>query len=83
MLSLVEDKDLYRLSNGTCVQMVKVATTLDVSIKLLWLKSMLLDSQRGYTMLGLGEIVIPGTGSAIRLLPMPGVKDRETSILLR
>ena len=48
--------------------MVKVATTLDVPIKLLWPKSMLFGSQRGYTMLGLGDIVIPGTfvGLALR-----------------
>ena len=48
--------------------MVKVATTLDVPIKLLWPKSMLFGNQRGYTMLGLGDIVIPGTfvGLALR-----------------
>ncbi|KAF9531605.1 signal peptide peptidase-domain-containing protein [Crepidotus variabilis] len=48
--------------------MVKVATTLDVPIKLLWPKSILLGSGRGYTMLGLGDVVIPGTfiGLALR-----------------
>ncbi|KAF4620546.1 hypothetical protein D9613_000662 [Agrocybe pediades] len=51
---------------GTDV-MVKVATTLDVPIKLLWPKSVLLDSARGYTMLGLGDVVIPGTFIALAL----------------
>jgi len=48
--------------------MVKVATTLDVPIKLLWPKSLLFGGQRGYTMLGLGDVVIPGTfiGLALR-----------------
>ncbi|KAL0956599.1 hypothetical protein HGRIS_002736 [Hohenbuehelia grisea] len=41
--------------------MVKVATTLDVPIKLLWPKSYLFSTARGFTMLGLGDIVIPGT----------------------
>ncbi|KIM40160.1 hypothetical protein M413DRAFT_73930, partial [Hebeloma cylindrosporum] len=52
---------------GTDV-MVKVATTLDVPIKLLWPKSLLFGGQRGYTMLGLGDVVIPGTfiGLALR-----------------
>ena len=40
--------------------MVKVATTLDVPIKLLWPKSVLFATERGFTMLGLGDIVIPG-----------------------
>ncbi|KAM5530983.1 hypothetical protein V8D89_015365 [Ganoderma adspersum] len=40
--------------------MVKVATTLDVPIKLLWPKSLLFSGERGFTMLGLGDIVIPG-----------------------
>ena len=40
--------------------MVKVATTLDVPIKLLWPKSMLFSTERGFTMLGLGDIVVPG-----------------------
>lgn len=41
--------------------MVKVATSLDVPIKLLWPKA------SGYTMLGLGDIVIPGTFVALSL----------------
>jgi len=41
--------------------MVKVATTLDVPIKLLWPKSVTFSGGRGYTMLGLGDVVIPGT----------------------
>ncbi len=40
--------------------MVKVATNLDVPIKLLWPKSLLFSGERGFTMLGLGDIVIPG-----------------------
>ncbi|KAI0694000.1 signal peptide peptidase-domain-containing protein [Cerioporus squamosus] len=40
--------------------MVKVATNLDVPIKLLWPKSMTFATERGFTMLGLGDIVIPG-----------------------
>lgn len=47
--------------------MVKVATSLDVPIKLLWPKSLSLASERGYTMLGLGDIVIPGTFIALAL----------------
>lgn len=40
--------------------MVKVATSLDIPIKLLWPKSMIFSDVRGYTMLGLGDVVIPG-----------------------
>ncbi|KAI0743595.1 signal peptide peptidase-domain-containing protein [Daedaleopsis nitida] len=40
--------------------MVKVATNLDVPIKLLWPKSLSFATDRGFTMLGLGDIVIPG-----------------------
>lgn len=47
--------------------MVKVATSLDVPIKLLWPKSLSLAGERGYTMLGLGDIVIPGTFIALAL----------------
>jgi len=48
--------------------MVKVATTLDVPIKLLWPKSVAFSGSRGYTMLGVGDIVIPGMfiGLALR-----------------
>ncbi|KZT29202.1 peptidase A22B, signal peptide peptidase [Neolentinus lepideus HHB14362 ss-1] len=42
--------------------MVKVATTLDVPIKLLWPKS-----ARGHTMLGLGDVVVPGVFVALAL----------------
>ncbi|KAG5645210.1 hypothetical protein DXG03_006728 [Asterophora parasitica] len=47
--------------------MVKVATTLDVPIKLLWPKSLDFSSARGFTMLGLGDIVIPGAVIAFAL----------------
>ncbi|KAI0745709.1 signal peptide peptidase-domain-containing protein [Earliella scabrosa] len=47
--------------------MVKVATSLDVPIKLLWPKSLTFATDRGFTMLGLGDIVIPGMFVAIAL----------------
>lgn len=47
--------------------MVKVATTLDVPIKLLWPKSMILSPANGFTMLGLGDVVVPGTFIALAL----------------
>jgi minor histocompatibility antigen H13 len=47
--------------------MVKVATNLDVPIKLLWPKSLTFASDAGFTMLGLGDIVIPGTFIALAL----------------
>ncbi|KAF5386018.1 hypothetical protein D9615_002521 [Tricholomella constricta] len=47
--------------------MVKVATTLDVPIKLLWPKSLTFSDARGFTMLGLGDVVIPGTLIAFAL----------------
>ena len=40
--------------------MVKVATSLDAPIKILWPKSYNFLTERGFTMLGLGDIVIPG-----------------------
>jgi minor histocompatibility antigen H13 len=40
--------------------MVKVATTLDAPIKILWPKSSDFSTAKGFTMLGLGDIVIPG-----------------------
>ncbi|EKM80937.1 hypothetical protein AGABI1DRAFT_56125 [Agaricus bisporus var. burnettii JB137-S8] len=47
--------------------MIRVATSLDAPIKLLWPKSLSVVSERGYTMLGLGDIVIPGTFIALAL----------------
>lgn len=47
--------------------MVKVATTLDVPIKLLWAKSVTFTTERGFTMLGLGDIVVPGMFVALAL----------------
>ncbi|KAH7914137.1 signal peptide peptidase-domain-containing protein [Hygrophoropsis aurantiaca] len=47
--------------------MVKVATSLDIPIKLLWPKSLEFSTARGFTMLGLGDIVIPGTFVALAL----------------
>lgn len=47
--------------------MVKVATSLDAPIKILWPKSLSLAGNRGYTMLGLGDIIIPGTFVALAL----------------
>lgn len=40
--------------------MVKVATNLDLPIKLLWPKSAIFSTSKGFTMLGLGDIVVPG-----------------------
>ena len=40
--------------------MVNVATNLDLPIKLLWPKSLSFATGRGFTMLGLGDIVVPG-----------------------
>ncbi|KAL0581319.1 hypothetical protein V5O48_000695 [Marasmius crinis-equi] len=51
---------------GTRV-MVEVATGLDVPIKLLWPKSLEFSGARGFTMLGLGDIVVPGTFIALAL----------------
>ncbi|KAH0827482.1 signal peptide peptidase-domain-containing protein [Lanmaoa asiatica] len=47
--------------------MVKVATSLDVPIKLLWPKSVMFGTERGFTMLGLGDVVIPGVFIALAL----------------
>lgn len=47
--------------------MVTVATSLDVPIKLLWPKSLYLIGEHGYTMLGLGDIIVPGTFIALAL----------------
>jgi minor histocompatibility antigen H13 len=47
--------------------MVTVAKGLDVPIKLLWPKSLDLSSAQGYAMLGLGDIVVPGTFVALAL----------------
>ncbi|KAF6761175.1 signal peptide peptidase-domain-containing protein [Ephemerocybe angulata] len=47
--------------------MVQVATKLDLPIKILWPKSLLFSSVRGFTMLGLGDIVIPGIFVALAL----------------
>jgi minor histocompatibility antigen H13 len=47
--------------------MVSVATSLDVPIKLMWPKSISFASDRGFTMLGLGDIVIPGVFVALAL----------------
>lgn len=47
--------------------MVSVAKNLDVPIKLLWPKSTSFSGSRGFTMLGLGDIVIPGVFVALAL----------------
>ncbi|KAF7321378.1 Sec7-like domain belongs to guanine nucleotide exchange factors [Mycena kentingensis (nom. inval.)] len=49
---------------GTESVMVKVATGLDVPIKLVVAKSV---TERGYTMLGLGDIVVPGLFCSLAL----------------
>lgn len=40
--------------------MIKVATTLDAPIKILWPRSSDFSTSKGFTMLGLGDIVVPG-----------------------
>jgi minor histocompatibility antigen H13 len=40
--------------------MVDVATKLDVPIKLMWPKALAMTSDQGFTMLGLGDIQVPG-----------------------
>ncbi len=47
--------------------MVKVATSLDAPIKILWAKSTMFETKRGFTMLGLGDIVVPGMFVALAL----------------
>ena len=47
--------------------MVKVATKVDAPIKLLWPKSMWLTGDRGFTILGLGDVVVPGIFVALAL----------------
>jgi len=47
--------------------MVKVATNLDAPIKLLWPKSMIFSTSNGFTMLGLGDVVVPGIFIALAL----------------
>ena len=47
--------------------MFKVATSLDVPIKILWPKSTFFSTERGFTMLGLGDIVIPGMFISVSL----------------
>lgn len=47
--------------------MVEVATTLDVPIKLLWPKSLSFSDESGFTMLGLGDVVIPGAFVSLAL----------------
>ncbi|KAF7288634.1 Sec7-like domain belongs to guanine nucleotide exchange factors [Mycena chlorophos] len=47
--------------------MVKVATSVDVPIKLLWPRSVVLSTANGFSMLGLGDIVVPGVFVALAL----------------
>ncbi|KAA1471670.1 hypothetical protein DENSPDRAFT_859066 [Dentipellis sp. KUC8613] len=47
--------------------MVHVATNLDLPVKLLWPKALDITGSKGYMMLGLGDIVIPGTYVALAL----------------
>jgi len=60
--------------------MVKVASSLDVPIKLLWPKSMTFATERGFTILGLGDVVIPGLFVALALrYDHERAKKRQTS----
>jgi len=47
--------------------MIKVATQVDAPITLLWPKSVWLASDRGFTILGLGDVVVPGIFVALAL----------------
>lgn len=47
--------------------MVNVATKIDAPIKILWPKSMVFSTERGFTLLGLGDIVVPGIFVALAL----------------
>ncbi|KAK7057203.1 minor histocompatibility antigen H13 [Favolaschia claudopus] len=47
--------------------MVKVATNLDIPIKLMWTKNIWFGGERGFTMLGLGDVVVPGIFIALAL----------------
>jgi minor histocompatibility antigen H13 len=51
----------------TDLQMVSVATSLDLPMKILWPKSATLSMENGTMMLGLGDIVIPGTFVSLAL----------------
>jgi minor histocompatibility antigen H13 len=47
--------------------MLSVATKIDAPIKLLWPKSVVFSTARGFTMLGLGDVVVPGMFIALAL----------------
>jgi len=47
--------------------MVSVATSLDLPMKILWPKSKILSKEYGNMMLGLGDIVVPGTFTSLAL----------------
>jgi hypothetical protein len=59
--------EFFQQMANSLAQMLTVATSLDIPIKLLWPKSMTFSDARGYTMLGLGDIVIPGMFIALSL----------------
>jgi minor histocompatibility antigen H13 len=48
-------------------KMVSVADSLDLPIKLLWPKSIIFSHEQGFTTLGLGDVVVPGTFIALAL----------------
>jgi len=54
-------------NSNNVVQMVDVATNIDLPIKLLWPKSQTFATNAGYTMLGLGDVVVPGLFIAMAL----------------
>ena len=47
--------------------MVNVATSLDLPMKILWPKSTMFSLEHGTMMLGLGDIVVPGTFASLAL----------------
>lgn len=58
---------VLRLSDGTILKMVDVATSLDLPIKLLWPKNARMSKPRDFVLLGLGDVVIPGFFVALSL----------------
>jgi len=83
----LEDQELYCLSNGTCVTDGESSYNAGCAdqiamaeIYAIWQPTWLHDARVGRHC---NTWDVCWTGSAIRLLPMPGVKDGETAVLLR
>lgn len=60
---------------------MKVATSLDVPIKLLWPKSRTFATEKGFAILGLGDVVVPGLFIALALrYDHARAKKRQTTL---